>query len=226
MERDLLKRLRAQERVPLFTSPPVGGAAKSAHETEETEEDGSATGTGWLLVRTGLDVRACSGAHASLLQMISTIVVLAAITAVYFDVSQFPQWLAAIDFRSLPNAVMTASLSVWMSAGLCLALVLLVLLPPPLLKRAVLVYCVAAVVFGRIEWQKFLSRRYPREPEEDDRAWDEVHARNARLVERTIRKLRGFWVKVGIWCHDSRARPHPLLTATMAVGRAVPLVPR
>jgi alcohol dehydrogenase YqhD (iron-dependent ADH family) len=67
-----------------------------------------------------------------------------------------------------------------------------------LIKRAVLVYCVAVIVFGRIEWQKFLSRRYPHDPEEDEQVWDEVHARNAKLVEQTIRKLRGFWVKVGL----------------------------
>ncbi|EDQ91494.1 uncharacterized protein MONBRDRAFT_15322, partial [Monosiga brevicollis MX1] len=50
----------------------------------------------------------------------------------------------------------------------------------------------ANIVLHRFYWSF-----KPVDPDADDERWERVHEFNARLVERNVRILRGFWVKVG-----------------------------
>jgi hypothetical protein len=58
MERALLERLRAQESVPLLTSPPVGQVSETTEETEEPVDNQTASRSPrWGLVRCFLDLQ-------------------------------------------------------------------------------------------------------------------------------------------------------------------------
>jgi hypothetical protein len=64
-------------------------------------------------------------------------------------------------------------------------------------SRELYVYLTAAQILGRYQWLKWRLRFRPQSSAQTDAAWEALHSRNASLVLARIRRLRGFWVKVG-----------------------------
>lgn len=83
------------------------------------------------------------------------------------------------------------SMTLWRAVvALCASLLVVT---PPLLLRAARAYSVAVLVFGSIQLLKYRLRFSPRDPDEEEELWDQLHATNARRV--FVSRSSGNWDK-------------------------------